>query len=117
VKRLSSFLSLFTSISTLVCCALPTFFVVLGAGATFAGLIGSFPQLVWISENKMYFFTFGAVMLSIAGFLHWRSRNVECPVDELGEACATTRDWSLWVYFASLVLYLVGAGFAFLPNF
>ncbi|MDZ4676355.1 MAG: hypothetical protein SGI74_02505 [Oligoflexia bacterium] len=117
MKRISSFLSLFTSISTLVCCALPALFVVLGAGAAFAGLIGIFPQLIWISEHKIYFFIFGAVMLSVAGYMQWRARKQACPIDpKLGEACATTRDWSVWIYFFSLVLYLIGAGFAFLPQ-
>lgn len=118
MKRLSSFISLFSSASTIVCCGLPALFVVLGAGATFASLIGTFPQLVWLSEQKLYFFGFGVVMLSIAGYLQWKSRLVACPRDlKLGEACSITRDWSQVIYFISLTLYLIGAGFAFLPTF
>ncbi len=117
MKRLSSFLSLFSSVSTLVCCALPALFVVLGAGATFAGLLSIFPQLIWISERKLYFIVFGAVMLAIAGFLQWNSVEKACPTDKsLSGACSTTRDWSRWVYFLSLGVFLIGSGFALIPQ-
>lgn len=117
MKRLVSFLTLFTSFSTIICCALPALFVVLGMGAAFAGLVSAVPQLVWISEYKIYFFSFGAVMLLLGGFLQWRARATSCPIDpKLGAACGTTRDWSRWVYLASVGLYFVGAFFAFGVN-
>ena len=116
LKRVVAFLSLFTSLSTLLCCALPAAFVMLGLGATFAGLVGAVPQLIWVSEHKTPFFGFGALMLTIGGALQWHARKLACPVDPaLAGACRTTRDWSSWVYFASVGLYLIGAGFAFVP--
>ena len=117
MKRLSSFLSLFLSLNTLLCCALPAVFVALGAGATFASLVSTFPQLVWISERKLYFIVMGGVMLVLAGVLQWQARVKECPADkDLARACATARDWSFWIYFLSLGIYLIGAGFALLPQ-
>lgn len=117
MKRFTSFLSLFSSVSTLVCCALPALFVVLGAGATFASLISSYPQLIWISERKLYFILFGAVMLAIAGLLQWNARKMTCPPDkDLAKACSRTRDLSLWVYLISLVIFLVGSSFALIPQ-
>ena len=114
MKRLLAFLSLFTSLGTLVCCALPALFVVLGFGAAFAGLIGHFPQLIWLSENKLWVFGVGAVLLVVGGVLQWQARKAECPVDpNTAAACSTTRDWSKIVYFLSVGLYLVGAVFAF----
>lgn len=114
LKRAIAFLSLFTSFSTLLCCALPALFVTLGFGAAFAGLVGSVPQLVWISEHKTLVFGFGAVMLAIGGALQWHARKLACPIDpKLAESCSTTRDWSAWLYFGSLGLYLIGAAFAF----
>ena len=41
--RPANFLSLFASSSTLICCALPTIFILIGAGATFANIISIFP--------------------------------------------------------------------------
>ena len=116
MKRIVSFFSLFTSLSTILCCALPALFVVLGLGAVFAGLVSAFPQLIWISEHKVSFFIFGGIMLLVAGILQWQSRGtLECPIDEgTGQACKRTRDWSLWVYCVSLALYGAGTFFAFL---
>src|SRR5258708_36261 len=105
MKRILAFLSLFTSLSTIVCCALPALFVLLGCGAAFAGLTSAFPQLVWISEHKIWFFSCGAIFLALGGFLQWRNRQITCPVGESGVACSTTRDWSVWVYVSSLALY------------
>ncbi len=114
MKRTLAFLSLFTAMSTLVCCALPALFVVLGLGAAFAGIVGSVPQLIWLSENKIWIFSLGAIFLLLGGILQWRARRIACPVDSaLSEACATTRDWSVTVYRMSVGIYLVGAFFAF----
>jgi hypothetical protein len=115
MKRFLSFLSLFASASTLLCCAIPALFVVLGMGAAFAGLVGIFPQIVWISENKPAVFGGGALLLLGAGILQYRARTAACPIDpKLGETCAVTRDWSKIIYFVSVTLFSVGAFFAFI---
>lgn len=114
MKRFVAFLSLFTSLGTIVCCALPALFVVLGMGAAFAGLVGTFPQLVWLSEHELLVFGAGVALLLVGGFLQWKSRTLACPTDPaLGQACFTTRDWSRVTYFVAVGLYLVGAFFAF----
>jgi hypothetical protein len=119
MKRIVAFLSLFTSLGTLLCCALPAAFVVLGMGAAFAGLVGAIPQIIWFSEHKVFLFSLGAVLLLSGGLLQWRARNAACPIDPaLGEACAITRDWSRVTYFVALGLYLIGFIFAFIaPRF
>ncbi len=115
MNRSLAFLSLFASASTLLCCALPALFVVLGFGAAFAGLVGNVPQLIWLSEHKLWLFGIGGVLLLLAGALQWRARSQSCPVDPtLVQACRTTRDWSAPIYFPSLALYLVGGFFAFI---
>jgi hypothetical protein len=112
---LTSTLSLFTSASTLVCCALPALFVTLGMGATLAGLTSSFPALVWLSRYKLWVFAFSAIMLTIAGIMQWRSRNMPCPVDaEKAKACSRLRKISLAIWSFSLVAYLTGFFFAFI---
>ena len=114
MRRTLTFLSLFTSASTLVCCALPALFVVLGFGAAFAGIVGDVPQLIWMSEHKVWIFGFGAVMLAVGGLLQWRARVDSCPIDpDLALACESTRDWSKILYLFSLGIYLIGAFFAF----
>jgi hypothetical protein len=110
-----SWLSVFTSGSTLVCCALPALLVAIGAGAALSGLVSVVPQIVWLSEHKGAVFSAAGVMLFAAGVMQWRARRaLICPPDqELAAACATTKDYSLWIWTASLVIYLVGLFFAF----
>ena len=49
-------LSLFTSLGTLLCCALPSLFVAIGAGAVLAGLISNMPFLIVLSKYKIILF-------------------------------------------------------------
>ncbi len=114
MKKLASTLSLFSSFSTLICCALPALFVTLGMGATLASVVGAVPQLIWLSERKPLVFGFSGAMLLIAGGAQWRSRQMACPADpKLAEACRETKNWSLPVYIVSVVLWCIGAFFAF----
>lgn len=105
--------SIFTSASTLLCCALPALLVALGAGAALASFVGVFPQIVWVSENKTPVFVAAGVMLAVAGYLQYRARFLPCPADAaLAAACARQRRISNVIYFVSLALYVVGVGFA-----
>jgi hypothetical protein len=110
----TSLLSLFASSSTLICCALPALLVALGAGAALSGLVGAFPQIVWLSEHKVGLFIFAGMMLAASGVLQWINRNAPCPIDPaLRNACLRTRKVSLRVYWVSVGIYLVGGFFAF----
>lgn len=111
----SALLSIFTSSSTLICCALPALLVTLGAGATLAGLVSAVPQLIWLSLHKGLVFGLAGLMLAAAGALQYRARFAPCPADpRLAAACARTRRISLGVYGLSLAIYAVGVVFAFL---
>lgn len=112
---LTSFATLFVSSSTLVCCAIPALLVALGAGATLSTFVSIFPKIVWISEHKVEVFIFAGVMLTIGGYMQWRGRFAPFPTDPLlRDACMRTRKASLIVYSLSLLLYLIGGGFALL---
>jgi hypothetical protein len=112
--RTASLLSLFTSGSTLICCALPALLVALGAGAALSSVVATVPQLVWFSEQKEVVFGFAGVMLAMSGVLQWQSRSLPCPLDpELARICTRTRRHSLAVYLISLALFLTGGFFAF----
>ncbi|MGZ3650192.1 MAG: hypothetical protein ACXVB9_16450 [Bdellovibrionota bacterium] len=114
MRKFLTFLSLFTSLSTLLCCALPALFVAIGMGAAFAGLIGAVPQIVWVSENKGVVFGLGALLLAVGGLLQWRAKYEPCPLNsEQAAACLSARRSSRILYFVSLVIYAVGAFFAF----
>jgi mercuric ion transport protein len=110
------FFSLFTSFSTLICCALPALFVSLGMGATLMGLVSTFPSLVIVSEHKILVFTLSFIMLALSALMQYRARNAPCPLDpELARACTVGRLWSKRITFFSISVWLFGAGFAFLP--
>lgn len=112
--RAASMLSLLTSGSTLVCCALPALLVALGAGAALSSLVTAVPQLVWFSQHKELVFGFASLMLFGAGLLQWRARGLPCPLDPaLAAACTATRRLSLRLYLVSVGIYLVGGFFAF----
>ena len=118
IKKLGTFLSLFGSMSTLLCCALPALLVSLGAGATLVTLLGKFPEIIWISEHKRAVFSFAAIMLALSGLAQWNARNEPCPIDaDQAKACMSARRNSLIIYTASLIIFLIGTGFAFVPDF
>ena len=110
----SSWVALFASSGTLVCCALPALLVALGAGAALSTLVSAVPGLVWLSEYKLVVFGLAGAMLALSGALQWRNRFAPCPTDPaLRHACLRTRKTSAWVYGVSVALYLVGGWFAF----
>jgi LPXTG-motif cell wall-anchored protein len=110
----TSVLSLFASSGTLVCCALPALLVTLGAGAALSSLVSVFPQIVWLSEHKEGLFVFAGLALAASGGLLWRNRKAPCPTDPvLRQACLHTRKTSQRVHLFSVLVYLVGAWFAF----
>lgn len=114
LKRLVSFFALFTSMGTLVCCALPALFVSLGLGATFVSVLGVFPQLIWLSEHKRLVFSIAGAMLAVAEASRRLSQKKVCPTDR-GPAttCAEARGASNVIFYVSVGLYCVGVFFAF----
>ncbi|WP_374080007.1 hypothetical protein [Bdellovibrio bacteriovorus] len=114
-NKFFTFLTLFSSTGTLICCALPALLVSLGMGAVLAGLAGNVPGLIWVSENKLTVFVFAGMMLSLNGFLLWRNRNAPCPIDpQLRDACISGRKFSARVYILSVLVFLTGFFFAFI---
>jgi hypothetical protein len=65
-------LVLFTSSSTLICCALPIFLVTLGLGAVSATLFETLPFLVTLAKHKLWMFVGSAAMLALGGWALYR---------------------------------------------
>lgn len=116
MTSLFAFLSLFTSVGTLFCCALPACFVLLGAGATFAGLTQAVPELLWFGEHKTLTFSIGAVGNLVGLISIRRPVSTQCEVGGQSEAsaCEQTRSWARILVQVSIGLYGIGFVFAFI---
>lgn len=113
-----SYFSLFSSMSTLVCCALPALLVSIGLGASMVGLVSTFPQLVWISENKILVFSLSFILLSVSSYMQYRARFLPCPLDpNEAEACTRARLWAKWITIFSIAVWVIGVSFAVIPQF
>lgn len=112
-QKFVSWLGLFGSVGTLVCCAIPSALVLLGLGATMASFLGAFPQLIWLSENKIYIFTFSFFMLGLSYFSQKFAETQSCPIDKK-EDCESAKSWSKVIFWLSLILNVVGFSFAFI---
>ena len=110
-------LSLLTSLSTLVCCALPVFLVMLGMGATLVSLISLFPWLVIISKYKLLTFTTAGLLLIFSAFIYWKGKN-SCPVDEeQAKICKKLRLINFFTLIISTIIFIFGFFFAFLASY
>lgn len=111
----TSWLGLFSSLSTLICCVLPVTLVSLGMGATMASLAVKLPALVWLSENKDFVFIGAGMMIGFAALVQYLNRNQPCPIDPvLRDACTKGRRFSKIILIFSGGLYLISFTTAYL---
>lgn len=61
-----SYLSLFTSVSTLLCCALPSLFVLIGLGASVGSMLSFVPWLVVLSRHKAWTFAVSGSLVGLS---------------------------------------------------
>jgi mercuric ion transport protein len=108
-----SYLSLFTSLGTLVCCALPSLLVLFGLGATVASVLSEAPWLVALSHHKHWVFIVSGVLIS-SNFVYiyavaprLQMRNGACDPNRPA-ACQTASRFSRIVLWCSAVLYIAG---------
>jgi len=114
-----SYLSLFTSIGTLLCCALPSLLVLFGLGATVASTLSAAPWLVTMSHHKHLVFAAAGLLITgnfvyiyaLAPKLQVRSGACD-PKDPA--ACQTASRFSRIVLWCSAGLYMIGCFTAYL---
>jgi mercuric ion transport protein len=106
-----SYFSLFTSLGTLLCCALPSVLVLFGLGASVASTLSFLPWLVSLSRHKAWTFSMSGGLIAW-GFLNTyyigaRFRTQDCsPIDPA--ACAVASRLSKVLLWISAGIYLVG---------
>lgn len=80
---LLNYFSLFSSFSTLICCALPSVLVLLGMGTTVASLLSAAPWLVSLSRHKIWTFSIAGVLIAMSFVMTY----LIAPRLRQGEAC------------------------------
>ena len=114
IKKLMTFFSLFGSLSTLLCCALPVTLVSLGMGATFASLTSSIPGILWLVGHKNILFVLTGVMLIVSYFLMKHGEKQACPIDpSQAEVCQESKGLSNKMFWVSVITYLIGLLFSY----
>lgn len=108
-----SYLSLFTSLGTLLCCALPSLLVLFGLGATVATVLYSAPWLVGLSRHKQWVFLISGLLIG-ANFVYLykiapklRPDGAAC-LPEAPEACDAANRFSRVALWISASIYAVG---------
>lgn len=81
---LLNYFSLFSSFSTLICCALPSVLVLLGMGTAVASLLSAAPWLVSLSRHKIWTFSIAGTLIA-ASFV---TTYVVAPKLQSGDSCA-----------------------------
>ena len=105
---------LFTSSTTLICCALPILLVSLGLGAVSASLFANLPFLVTLAQYKGWIFTGSGAVLLLTAWLLFRSGRA-CPANpELAELCARAYRWNSRIFRTSVVIWVLGFAAAYL---
>src|SRR5438445_8030875 len=85
-SALLSYFSLFTSLGTLLCCALPSMLVLFGLGASVASLLSFMPWLVTLSRHKQWTFSLSGVLIALSFvntyYIAPRFRAEQCSPDD-----------------------------------
>ena len=110
-SALLSYFSLFTSVGTLLCCALPSLLVLLGLGASVASMLSFVPWLVALSRHKQWTFAVSGALIALSFFNTYyvtpRIRARQCSPDN-PSACEEASKLSKVLLWASAGIFAVG---------
>ena len=113
---LVGYFSLFTSLSTLLCCALPSLLVLFGLGASVASALSFMPWLVVLSRHKHWTFSVSGILIALSFvntyYIAPRIRARQCS-PEHPTACEDASRLSKILLWASAAIYTAGFGVAY----
>lgn len=115
---LLNYFSLFSSFSTLLCCALPSVLVLLGMGAAVASLLSVAPWLVSLSRHKIWTFSIsGALIATSFAVTYWIAPGLQqekaCAAND-PTACGAASKMSKILLWASAAIWSGGFFVAYL---
>jgi mercuric ion transport protein len=109
-SSLLSYFSLFTSVGTLLCCALPSLLVLAGLGASVASTLSAMPWLVTLSRHKQWTFAASGILIALSFlnmyYLAPRLKAKACSPDN-PSACEEAGQFSKVLLWFSAAIYAV----------
>jgi mercuric ion transport protein len=115
---LFNYFSLFSSFSTLICCALPSVLVLLGMGTTVASLLSAAPWLVSLSRHKIWTFSIAGTLIAASFVVTYAiaprlQRGAVCEADD-PTTCGEVSKLSRILLWGSAVIWSGGFFVAYL---
>lgn len=112
-QKASSFLALFTSTGTLLCCALPAALAGFAGGSAVLSLVSTFPWLVPLSRHKIWIFLGSGLLILFSGILIYHPKGkVACSITD-GQGCEVAGRFQRFMFWAAAIIYLIGVFFAY----
>lgn len=112
-QRVVSVLTLFTSTSTLLCCALPAALATFAGGTAVIALTSTVPWLIPLSRHKDWIFLTATLMLLVNGILILRPKGaVACRLTG-GHGCEVAGRFTKLMFWSSTAMVGVGAFFSY----
>ena len=116
---LLNYFSLFSSFSTLICCALPSVLVLLGMGTAVASLLSAAPWLVSLSRHKIWTFSIAGILIAMSFVMTYliaprlRQGEMICDADD-PTTCGEVSKVSRVILWGSAVIWSCGFFVAYL---
>jgi hypothetical protein len=109
----SAYLSLFTSLATVFCCALPAFLVLVGFGFTSVlAFFTAIPGWQKFGQHENWYYLLSGVLLAVGFYFAYFRRSTAVEVCEIPaggsvSACSTASRWNRRILWFSLFLYIL----------
>lgn len=112
-QKATSFLALFTSTGTLLCCALPAAIAGIAGGSAVVSLLSTFPWLAPLSRHKIWIFIGAGLMIVFSGILIFRPKGtVACSITG-GQGCEVAGGVQKFMFWAAVAIYTISVFFAY----
>lgn len=108
-EKIVSFIALFSSTGTLLCCALPALLAAIAGGAAISAYVAVFPWLIPLSRHKGWIFLVAGVLITINGIFTLRPKGrMACAITG-SQGCEVAGTFTKTIFWIALIIYLIGA--------
>jgi hypothetical protein len=108
-EKIISFLTLFTSTGTLLCCAVPAAIATAAGGAAIGAYVSTFPWVVPVSQHKGWIFLTAGLLIAVSSVLTLRPQGrLACALTG-GRGCEAAGQFSRVMLWVAISIYGIGA--------